>query len=491
MSPLVSIVVPAYNAERYLAETLDALLAEGYPQKEIIVVNDGSRDGTLQIAADYARRNACIKAIDQPNGGVCKARNRGISEARGVYILPVDADDLILPGFLAWAVSVMEQQPEVKVAVPKAEFFGAKTGPWHLPPFSLRLLARKNMIPATALYRKTDWQRVGGYYEELQAREDWEFWIHMLKDGGQVVTSPQVWLRYRIHEASKRTADRRLKYQIIDALNERHPEFFQRMLGGPLRHQRSWSRLANALHHLLHPRHLTVAPEFQEAKNFFLALPTIFRTSQGQVIYKRRNEIRRLSFAGQEYVVKSFHRPNLLNRLVYGFLRPSKARRSYCYSQLLQKHGIGVPTPVAYYSERNWGLFFGQSYYVSLLSTLPYTYNDIIAHRLSMEDEADFLTAIGRTTGRLHNAGMVHLDYSRGNLLLGRDAEGRAQVELVDLNRLRFHEVDMDEGCRNFAERLPATDAQRRLMAEAYAHERGFDAETCYKLMLAYNKEKS
>lgn len=489
--PLVSIVVPAYNAESYLAETLDSLLAEGYPNTEIIVVNDGSHDATPSIASDYAQRHSHIIAINQPNGGVCRARNKGIAQAHGKYILPVDADDLLLPGFITWAVDTMEKHPDAKVAVPKAELFGAKSGEWHLPHFSLRLLARKNMIPATALYQRTDWERVGGYYETLQAREDWEFWIHMLKDGGQVYTSPQVGLRYRIHKGSKRTTDRQLKKQIIHALNERHPEFFQHQLGGPLHYHRSWSRILNALHRLLYPRHLTVANDYRQAKDFFLALPSVFRTNRGEVIYKRRNEIRRISFKGCEYVVKAFHMPNLLNRVVYGFLRPSKAKRSYRYSLLLQQQGIGVPIPVAYYSERFLGLFFGRSYYVSLLSPLPYTYNDIVNGNLSPSDEEDFLKAIGLTTARLHNAGMIHHDYSRGNLLLGKNAEGKACVELIDLNRLRFHEISMDEGCQNFAERLPATDAQRHTMAEAYAKERGFDVERCYELMMKYNKEKT
>ena len=489
--PLVSIVVPAYNAESYLVETLDSLLAEGYPNTEIIVVNDGSHDATPSIASDYAQRHSHIIAINQPNGGVCRARNKGIAQAHGKYILPVDADDLLLPGFITWAVDIMEKHPDAKVAVPKAEFFGAKSGEWHLPHFSLRLLARKNMIPATALYRRTDWERVGGYYETLQAREDWEFWIHMLKDGGQVYTSPQVGLRYRIHKGSKRTTDRQLKKQIIHALNERHPEFFQHQLGGPLHYHRSWSRILNALHRILYPHHLTIANEFRQAKDFFLALPSVFRTNRGEVIYKRRNEIRRISFKGCEYVVKAFHMPNLLNRIVYGFLRPSKAKRSYRYSLLLQQQGIGVPTPVAYYSERFLGLFFGRSYYVSLLSPLPYTYNDIVNGNLSPSDEEDFLKAIGLTTARLHNAGMIHHDYSRGNLLLGKNAEGKACVELIDLNRLRFHEISMDEGCQNFAERLPATDVQRHTMAEAYAKERGFDVERCYELMMKYNKEKT
>ena len=115
----------------------------------------------------------------------------------------------------------------------------------------------------------------------------------------------------------------------------------------------------------------------------------------------------------------------------------------------------------------------------------------IAAQMISPSDEEDFLKAIGLTTARLHNAGMIHHDYSRGNLLLGKNAEGKACVELIDLNRLRFHEISIDEGCQNFAERLPATNVQRHTMAEAYAKERGFDVERCYELMMKYNKEKT
>jgi len=488
--PMVSIVVPAYNADKFLAETLDSLLKVDYPAFEIIVVDDGSTDQTASVAEDFCHRDARVHLLKQENGGVCRARNHGIRQAQGKYILPVDADDLLLPDFVSWAVDELERNPEVKVAIPKAEFFGARTGTWHLPPFSIHLLARKNMIPATALYRKTDWERTGGYYEAMQAREDWEFWVNVLKTGGTVVTSPRLGLRYRIHEHSKRTTDRRMKRKVVDALNMRHPEFFQRELGGPLHYHRSWSRVLNLFHRILFPHNLVVAEGFQKNRDFFLALPQLFKTERGTIIYNRRNQLRSLTYDGHDYVVKSFHTPNLLNRIVYGFLRPSKAKRSYRYSLLLQQRGIGVPQPVAYYTERTLGLFFGRSYYVSLLSELPYTYNNIIAGTLPADEEDVFLRAIAQTTARLHEAGMVHLDYSRGNILFGRDAEGHPQVEIIDLNRIRFHKVSMEEGCYNFAERLPATDSQRRTMAEEYARHRGFDPEECLRLMVAGNKEK-
>jgi hypothetical protein len=72
---------------------------------------------------------------------------------------------------------------------------------------------------------------------------------------------------------------------------------------------------------------------------------------------------------------------------------------------------------------------------------------------------------------------------------LGRGTDGQVLVELIDLNRLRFHQVDLDEGCKNFAERLPANDRQRRIMAEVYARIRHFDADECFRLMEKYNKE--
>ena len=140
------------------------------------------------------------------------------------------------------------------------------------------------MIPASALYRRSDWETVGGYFEGIQAREDWEFWISLLKNGGEVVTSPEVYLKYRIHASSKRIADRNQKRKVIDVLNEQHPEFFQKVLGGPLRYQRSWSRLINRLHNLIRYRHLTTNVAYTDCGDFFRA------TGTSAVYYGRRGD---------------------------------------------------------------------------------------------------------------------------------------------------------------------------------------------------------
>ena len=95
--PLISIIVPAYNSEKYIAHSLDSILAQTYPNTEIIIVNDGSKDGTADIIDRYAAEHDSITAIHQENGGVTRARLNGVAHASGEYIGFVDSDDEIEP----------------------------------------------------------------------------------------------------------------------------------------------------------------------------------------------------------------------------------------------------------------------------------------------------------------------------------------------------------------------------------------------------------
>ena len=92
---MVSVVVPAYNMEKYLAKCLDALIAQSYEDIEIIVIDDGSTDGTLRIAGEYSEKDTRIKVFSKENGGVSSARNLGIDKASGEYITFADPDDII------------------------------------------------------------------------------------------------------------------------------------------------------------------------------------------------------------------------------------------------------------------------------------------------------------------------------------------------------------------------------------------------------------
>lgn len=475
---MVSVIIPVYNAERYVEETVRSVLASTYKDIEVVCIDDGSTDGSLAILHQLAEADPRVQVLTQPNAGVCRARNAAIAASHGEFILPVDADNLLLPSFIEQAVKVMRSDPKVKVVAPQAEFFGGRTGLWKLPPFSIHTEARKNIMDTCALYRRADFDRTEGYCAEIIAREDWEFWIALLKDGGRVVRLPDVGLRYRFQTNSKRVSDRKLKRHVIEVLNRRHPEFFERELGGPLRYRRTWSRLINACYRLFHPRRVHAEAGYEAMELFLKTLPVRFADPNGgKVIYKGRNELREFRTPVGNVVVKSFCRPNIINQIAYGFLRSSKAERSCSFAALLRSKGIGSPAPIGWCTVRN-GLLFNRSYYASLRSELPYTYIDLIKGRISQPER--YLREIGRTAGRLHNAGMIHRDFSRGNILLGEAPDGTVLVELVDLNRIRFHEISMEEGLKNF-ERLPATAVIKRELATGYAAERGFDLEECLR----------
>ncbi len=212
-------------------------------------------------------------------------------------------------------------------------------------------------------------------------------------------------------------------------------------------------------------------------------LPQIFQGNEGRIIHDGRNQLRILKLGENGVVVKSFARPNILNRVIYALFRSSKARRSYEYAQLLRSMEFGSPAPVGYLEERVLGLCFTRSYYICLRSTLPFTFTDLHTSAISRPDAVRYLQAVGRFTAQFHSAGMLHKDYNDGNLLLGMDAEGNPLVELIDLNRIRFRKVSVKQGCKNMVERLKASDWQLPILAESYATERGADVEQCLTWM--------
>ena len=105
---LISVIIPVYNAERFVAQTLDSVLEQTYENWEAILVNDGSTDNSLDILQKYAQKDARFKIIDKKNGGVSAARNDGLKKAAGEYITFLDADDLWYPQFLEFMLQALQ-----------------------------------------------------------------------------------------------------------------------------------------------------------------------------------------------------------------------------------------------------------------------------------------------------------------------------------------------------------------------------------------------
>lgn len=348
--PLVSVIVPSYNMEEYIAETLTSILNSTYENIEVVVVDDGSKDASKAIADGFAKQDSRVRVFLQPNSGVSVARNLALKHSRGEYILPVDADDKIEPTFIAEAVEVLERDVEVKAVACRCVFFGNRTGEWQLPEYNLHKLATDNRLCASSMYRKSDAMRAGGYSEVVVAREDWEFWISMLKDGGKVVKLPTVGFCYRVRANSKRFRDRTQKAQTIAGLNRLHPEFFERELGGQLRNQRSRSALINRLYRLLHPRKVHIADGYKSLQWYVKALPRMVEyaceagASQGEMIPLKMGE--------GEVLVEVFKGDR-------GSYRRSRAQSQF------ERGATSSLIPIAYYAERS-GLCSNDSYCVYL-----------------------------------------------------------------------------------------------------------------------------
>lgn len=227
-------------------------------------------------------------------------------------------------------------------------------------------------------------------------------------------------------------------------------------------------------------RRVVINPAFADFAGFIKQIPLLCNENDAQLIRKARNTIWLLRFANQNFVVKQFAVPSFINKLVYGLFRASKAKRSYDNAMIMRSIGVGSPMPVAYINIRVCGLFM-YSYYVTLASECQRDYQNIFGD----DNGDDVLREIARQTAILHENGMAHKDYGRGNIMYRHLPEGGVSLDIIDLNRMYFGPLDIKLGCKNF-ERLPATEHMHRVMAEEYARCRNFDAEECYRLMREY-----
>ncbi len=236
VTPTASIVIPAYNYARFLPVAIESALAQDWSATEVIVVDDGSTDDTLEVVERYAGR---IRSVRQPNRGLSAARNRGAAMATGDYVVFLDADDRLAPRFVSECIAALETHPAAGFAFTQVRRFGgAERAATSLPDYDLERLLDGNEIAACALIRRE--LVLGHPYDEANRTgwEDWDFWLTLAEHGwgGTVVDQPLV--EYREHDHSMTGAmsaldRRRMTYRIL----RRH-----RRLAGSRRVRRAWYR---------------------------------------------------------------------------------------------------------------------------------------------------------------------------------------------------------------------------------------------------------
>lgn len=200
---VISIVIPCYNDGQYLLEAIESVGKIQQGRNEIIVVNDGSKDqATLDVLSTVERLGHQV--IHQTNSGPGRARNQGVSAAKGRYILPLDADNRLCPEAVDRCVEILERDPAVDVVYGDVEFFDGKSGRECVPDFDLRRLLVWNYIYASSLFRKSTWERFGGFDDDraTQGFEDWDFWCRIACGGGKLYHANEILHEYRVRKDS-------------------------------------------------------------------------------------------------------------------------------------------------------------------------------------------------------------------------------------------------------------------------------------------------
>lgn len=224
MPALVSILIPAYNAERWLGDTIESALAQSWPNKEIIVVDDGSSDATLQVAQGFD--STLVKVISQPNAGASSARNRALASARGEYIQWLDADDLLAPDKLELQLAC-GADPEILLSSSYGRFY-YRPEKARFQPSSLWqdvdpvqwFLSRFNddvsMVPCTWLVSRLLTERAGLWDERLTLNDDGEYYARVLAASKMVRFVPEAKSYYR--EANPTSISKTFNHQTLLSL---------------------------------------------------------------------------------------------------------------------------------------------------------------------------------------------------------------------------------------------------------------------------------
>ena len=226
--PEISVIIPCYNVEKYLAECLDSVLGQSFEDFEAICVNDGSSDKTADILAQYAAKDKRIRVITQENKGVVFSRNRAIREAKGKYIFPLDGDDMIEPSCLEKLYQVI-QEGKGDIISCRVLLFGEKQGEMSLREPTILNMSCSNCLVNAALFRKSDFDRCGGYDEEFFAGlEDYDLWLNMiLRHGLKAYRVPEILFFYRMktkNESRNNVCGCKYAVQLKKILHRKYPQ---------------------------------------------------------------------------------------------------------------------------------------------------------------------------------------------------------------------------------------------------------------------------
>ncbi|MBI1335754.1 MAG: glycosyltransferase [Phycisphaera sp.] len=208
--PRVTVLMPVYNAGRYLEEAVRSVLDQTWQDFELLVIDDGSTDGSGVVLDHFAQRDSRVRVVHQSNAGIVNTLNRGLAEARGELLARMDADDIAMPERLADQVAYLDQHPECVVVGGRILLIDPDGMPIRemCEELTHEEIDRKNLEAGgaainhpSATFRLDAARKVGSYRKDYEFGEDLDLWLR-LAEVGRMANLPGVVTQYRMHAAS-------------------------------------------------------------------------------------------------------------------------------------------------------------------------------------------------------------------------------------------------------------------------------------------------
>lgn len=229
--PLVSIVITNYNYGRFIKQAINSALNQSYTDIEVIVVDDGSTDESVGHIKSYGSK---VKLITQPNQGVVIARNNGAKQAKGQYLVFLDADDYLADDYVSHLINTIKaaDDPQVVFAYSDFQFTGQTEQVIKSCAWNPRKLLYRNYIVVSALVSKPAFDEVGGFDQAVNQQasfEDWDLWLSLVEQGYSGVYCPMPLFYYRLHGTGRNGPALEQRTQLEQVLHQKHPKLYQRL----------------------------------------------------------------------------------------------------------------------------------------------------------------------------------------------------------------------------------------------------------------------
>lgn len=227
--PLISVIIPVYNGERTIYDAVTSVLNQSFEEFELLVINDGSQDSTLDILAEI--KDPRLKIHSFPNEGLSASRNRGIRRASGEYVSFLDADDMWTPDKLESQLAALRGQPDAAVCYSWTDFIDQEGNPLG---YGIHTTRNGHVFPdllkfyfvgsgSNALIRKTAFDAVGLFDESLKSVEDWDMFLR-LATTYQFAAVPQAQILYRIVDDSLSSDVLRMEREMLKVVDRAYAQ---------------------------------------------------------------------------------------------------------------------------------------------------------------------------------------------------------------------------------------------------------------------------